>query len=227
MSAEVMAEIHKIIRKYTNLSVKMTMSSNKDTHYTTISIKESTNSTAVKMKKRKSESRRRRDMERQKSFLARIAGSCDQDSAASVLSPPTTQRSISTATPRRLATPGRRLGSGTAGAGTEGEVVTTGEWRGAPGGVGTSPIPQIDGHGGGGRGDVLEESLDDHDEKELVEEERIQLQNCARYKMRHELRFGKICNDSYCNACKKDISFVDANFCINCKYKLCVICDRK
>ena len=117
MSAEVMTEIHKILQKYTNLSVKITISSNKNTHFTTIALKESV-STKKLVKKKKSPSRLKRDQKRQESFLARMAGSCDKDSAAAMLSPPTTQRSKQTAN-RRTATPVRRLGSGAGSAGTE------------------------------------------------------------------------------------------------------------
>ena len=96
MSAEVMTEIHKVLQKYTNLSVKITMSSNEDTRYTTISFKESNClKKTEKKKKRKSPSQVKQDLKRQESFLARMASSGDQDSAAAILLLPTNVMLIS------------------------------------------------------------------------------------------------------------------------------------
>ena len=220
MSAEVMTEIHKILQKYTNLSVKITMSSNEDTRYTTISFKESNClKKTEKKKKRKSPSQVKRDRKRKEAFLARMASSGDQDSAAAMLLLPTAQRSNPTGATRRTATPGRRLGLGAGSAGTEeGDPERAGSRRLSPVRVGFSPIPQIDGGGGGSH------------EEESIEEEESDLKKHV-----HNLHHGTVSRGEQCNACNIDISSTYTNNYSNnysaklcdCDYKLCLSCAWK
>jgi hypothetical protein len=147
MSADEIAKILAILRNNTNISVEVKMSTLKGTHVTTILLKEVTGFQKISKKprdrgkKKKNPSKLKRDKKRLEAFLSRKERSCDQDFEAAKFSPSTTQRT----SPRRTVTAGRKLGSGTGGAGIdEGGVV----WDPVVG-VSFSPIQQLDGGGGG------------------------------------------------------------------------------
>ena len=103
--------------------------------------------------------------------------------------------------------------------------------RGAVG-VGTSPIPQVD-------GGILEESKEDSDiadsSSEIADTELfMHCKNSLTFNANglglHKLRFGTMSGVGSCNACKEDINFTDAmKLCAKCycDYKLCSTCDWK
>ena len=145
MSTEVLVDILNVLKKHVHISVKFEMTTMTDSTLTTIKLREiqhpsrkTTGRPVVKKeRKKKNPCRIRRDVKRREAYLAKKAETGTASSGLALSSPPVLEPS----SPRRTATPRRRLETLNTGNGAERE-----DSLGAKGG--TSPIPQLDGLNG-------------------------------------------------------------------------------
>jgi hypothetical protein len=206
MSTDALTDILQILRKHSNISVKVTIStSKKGFHLTNIHLTEPTgiqsSQVSAGKKIRKSPSRLLRDSKRNEAYLSKKAGAC-YESAASQPSPSTTQ-STNPAAARRMVKPGRRSRLDPSSDRSEEKSVG---FRPA---VNSSPIPQLDGG---------EDSKDKKDEEKELECE-------------HNYNFVRLTKDLdpvrevsfVCDACNKEQYFWDSS-CDLCKQQLCTDC---